>query len=86
MVCGDRPIRARLVFDDHRMAQLLAQLLRQRARNEVHRAAGREGHDDACQLRLCTGQARACDGKRCGTGRKSTAIQTKSSHGSLLNY
>ncbi len=42
----DRAARARPVLDDERLAELLRQALRHRARHDVRGAAGREGHDD----------------------------------------
>ena len=48
---ADRAARAGPVLDQHRLAELCAELLRHRAGHDVGRAAGRERHDGADRMR-----------------------------------
>jgi hypothetical protein len=43
---ADEAARSALVLDHERLAEVLLQLGRDRARDDVAAAAGREGHDD----------------------------------------
>ena len=55
---GDNALRARARFDDHRLAKLLGERLREDARAEFGRAAGRERHDQADGLVRVLGERR----------------------------
>jgi hypothetical protein len=56
---GDVAVRARPVLDDHRLAERLRQLLRQHARRDVGRAAGRDRNDEADRARRKLGEGDA---------------------------
>ncbi|MNL05444.1 hypothetical protein D3C87_1260420 [compost metagenome] len=74
-----RAARAGLVLDDDLLAQRVVQLLRQRARQRVGRAAGREGHHDAdglVRIRLGVRRSAQTHGQqpRQGRGQDAPAI------------